>query len=70
MPVSQHDIDELNRAIRQGESQVRFADGRTVTYRSVAELIRVRDDALAELEQINGGRRKQTRLYHAGRGFR
>jgi hypothetical protein len=37
MPT-QADIDAVAAAIARGESEVRFADGRTVKYRSVAEL--------------------------------
>lgn len=68
MPATQSDIDALNAAIRHGERMVRFADGKTVEYRSIPELIRARDDAAAELARANPHPR-QTRLYHAGRGF-
>lgn len=40
MAVTQADIDALERAVATGESKVRFADGREVTYRSVADLER------------------------------
>lgn len=69
MPASQAQIDALNDAIRQGERIVRFADGSSVEYRSVAELMGARDDALAELAR-DTPRPRQTRLFHAGRGFR
>ncbi|HRQ59872.1 MAG TPA: hypothetical protein PLN31_20850 [Azoarcus taiwanensis] len=68
MPATQSDIDALNAAIRQGERMVRFADGKTVEYRSIPELIRARDDAASELARANP-RPRQTRLYHGGRGF-
>lgn len=69
MTVTQSDIDSLNAAIRCGERMVRFSDGRAVEYRSVAELITARDDALEELARDRGPLRRQTRLYHAGRGY-
>lgn len=69
MPATQADLDTLNAAIRQGERLVRFADGRSVEYRSVAELIAARNDAAAEIARATPQPR-QTRLYHAGRGFR
>lgn len=70
MPATQDDIDALNAAIRQGERMVRFADGRTVEYRSVQDLILARNDAAAELARSSGtARPKQARLYHAGRGY-
>ncbi|KON79407.1 hypothetical protein PA01_12770 [Azoarcus sp. PA01] len=70
MPVTQSDIDALNAAIRQGERMVRFADGKTVEYRSVAELKIARDDALQQLATESGRVRPRiTKLYHAGRGF-
>lgn len=47
MAASQADEDRLITAIARGEMQVRFADGRQVTYRSVAEL----RDALALIRQ-------------------
>lgn len=74
MPVSQSDIDELNAAIAVGERLVRKADGTTVEYRSVADLIRARDDLRAELEAQTSAttgraRVRAVRLYHAGRGY-
>lgn len=40
MAVTQADIDALLSAIALGESKVRFADGREVTYRGVADMER------------------------------
>jgi hypothetical protein len=40
MAVTQADIDALLSAISLGESKVRFADGREVTYRSVPDMER------------------------------
>lgn len=36
--ATQADLDALEAALARGESRVRFADGREVEYRSVAEL--------------------------------
>jgi hypothetical protein len=36
--ATQADLDAISAAIARGESEVRFADGRTVKYRSVDEL--------------------------------
>jgi hypothetical protein len=73
MPVSQTDIDALNAALAAGERMVRSGD-KSVEYRSVAELIRARDDLVNQLAAETAAtagmaRPKQTRLYHAGRGY-
>ena len=71
MSVTQSDIDAINSAIASGERLVRKADGTTVEYRSVADLIRARDDLQAKVVDAEGGPRvRATRLFHAGRGFR
>lgn len=36
--ATQADLDALEAALARGESRVRFADGREVTYRSVGDL--------------------------------
>lgn len=73
MPVSQSDIDALNQALKYGERVVK-SDGILTEYRSVEELIRARDDLVAQkvIEDAAGGnaRPKQTILVHGGRGFR
>ncbi len=56
----QQQIEALNSAIRSGEHSVSF-NGRTVTYRTVADLIKARDDARAELITVTRPRR---RAYH------
>ena len=38
MAWTQSDIDALKEAIATGASEVRYADGRTVKYRSLAEM--------------------------------
>ena len=74
MAVTQADIDNLNAAIASGERQVTIG-GQSVTYNGTADLIRARDDMRAELlrqsREVAGATSpsKQTRLYHAGRGY-
>ncbi|MFH1493750.1 MAG: hypothetical protein ABIG70_03015 [Pseudomonadota bacterium] len=73
MPVSQSQIDSLNAAISLGERVVRKGD-RMIEYRSVAEMIRARDDLVAQMaaETVASGGRprpRQTKLYQSGRGF-
>ncbi len=53
----QQQIERLNEAIRTGEHSVSF-NGRTVTYRTVSDLIKARDDARAELATLTQPRRR------------
>lgn len=74
MAIQQSDINALNEALATGERVVRKGD-KMVEYRSVEELLAARNALQAQLdaEQVEAGtippRPKQTRLYHAGRGF-
>lgn len=74
MPVTQAQIDAINEAIASGEKQVAMG-AQQVTYRSIAELKVARDDLMRQLEiqqaADNGTpvKSRQTRLYHAGRGY-
>lgn len=69
MAVTQADIDGLTSAIASGERQVSIG-GRTVTYRSIDDLLKARDRLQAELAAQPGTvRPKQTKLYYAGRGY-
>lgn len=43
MAFSQSDLDTIDEAIKGAELSVRFSDGSSVTYRSVDEMIKVRD---------------------------
>jgi len=43
------DLATLNQAIATGASKVRFADGREVTYRSLADMRSTRDEIAAAL---------------------
>jgi hypothetical protein len=68
MAITQNDIDSLNEAIALGERVVRKANGETVEYRSVADLIRARDDLSRQLTADQRPRR-QVYLVQGGRGF-
>lgn len=74
MPVTQADIDALTSAIASGERQVTIGS-QSVTYRSVDDLIKARDDLVRQLtaQNIASGaeqpRARQLRLFHAGRGY-
>ena len=57
MAVNQADIDRLNAAIRSGEQTVSY-NGRSVTFRSVEQLIKARDDAMTEMAASRPGRRR------------
>lgn len=58
MAITQDDIDALNRAIRSGEHSVTY-NGRSVTFRSVTELMKARDDAAAQLLASKGPRSRR-----------
>ena len=47
MSWTQSDLDTLNRAIVTGSRKVKFADGREVEYRTLAELRSIRDEVAA-----------------------
>lgn len=69
MAVTQQDIDNLNAAIAKGVRSVTIG-GQTVIYNTAESLIKARDDMQRQLNAVNGQRRrKQTLLYHAGRGY-
>ncbi|UZZ64583.1 head-tail adaptor [Curvibacter phage PCA1] len=69
MPVSQQDIDALNTAISGGEKQV-VLDGQSVTYRSMDELIKARNDLQEQLNlQKPVKRTKRFYNYYAGRDY-
>ena len=49
MALTQTDLDAINRAIASGELSVRTVTGQTVTYRSIDELLKARETALADI---------------------
>jgi len=44
MPWTASDLDTINDAIATGARKVRFADGREVEYRSLADMRSIRDE--------------------------
>lgn len=54
MAWSQSDYDALNAAIAQGATSVRYGD-RQITYRSLAEMLQLRQQMAGELG-LNSGR--------------
>lgn len=73
MAVTQSDIDALNTAIASGERVV-VLNGQSVTYRSIDDLIRARNDLRTELADaamvtLGKVRVRRTYAYHAGRGY-
>jgi len=57
--ATQAELDKLNAAINQGVQTVQYSD-RRVTYRSLDEMMRIRDDMKAELGQTVTTRRYAT----------
>ena len=49
MAYQQSDLDTINAAIATGALSVRYADGRTVVYRSIREMRQVQMDIQAAL---------------------
>ncbi|MEQ6290524.1 phage head-tail joining protein [Vogesella sp. GCM10023246] len=69
MAFTQTQLDAIEKALARGERVVQYAD-RRVEYRSVAELIELRNTIQRDLAQQNGQLRKRShRLYHAGKGI-
>lgn len=56
MAFTQSDLDAINTAIATGESEVEFADGRRVRYRSVGALKEARALVAGELAKASGKR--------------
>ena len=70
MAYTQADIDVITEAIKGGVLTVRHADGRSVTFQSIAELRKARKEMIAEVNRANGSKRRRTvRVYQSGRGY-
>ena len=54
MALTQTDLDAINRAIARGELTVRAFNGSQVTYRSMDELLKAREAALADIRSAAG----------------
>lgn len=73
MPVTQADIDQLNAAIANDTRQVTL-NGQSITYRSIDDLIKARNDMRNELANQDAaatGKPVQRRAYayYSGRGY-
>ena len=70
MAVSQSDIDALNAAIASGEKQVALG-AQQITYRSIDELIRARNDMVAQLDAqaAVAPKSRQIKMAQGGRGY-
>ncbi|MFG0501310.1 phage head-tail joining protein [Pseudomonas putida] len=68
MAYTQAQLAAVERALARGERIVRYSD-RTVEYRSVDELMKVRDQIRTELSQAAGPRSRAVRLFHGGKGL-
>jgi hypothetical protein len=53
MPFSQSDLDAINKAITNNVTEVKFQN-RTVTYRSMQELIEARNLIIADMGSSSG----------------
>lgn len=54
MAYTQADLDALDKAIKSGALRVRTAD-RDVTYRSLEEMMKIRNQMLEELDLVQNG---------------
>jgi hypothetical protein len=73
MAVTQDDIDALNAAIASGERVV-VLNGQSVTYRSIDDLIKARNDLKQQMQDealalAGRPRVKRAYAYYSGRGY-
>jgi hypothetical protein len=54
MAFTQADLDALDAALRTGAMRVDFPGGGGTTYRSVAEMLRIRDMIAADVAKVAG----------------
>jgi hypothetical protein len=54
MALTATDIAALDRAIASGELSVHFSDGRSVTYRSIGDLLKAKAEAQKEVNAAAG----------------
>lgn len=66
MAFTQTDLDAVNTALLRGEKSVQFAD-RSVTYRSVDEILKVKEQITSELGRTN--RRRRQFLGYSSKGL-
>jgi hypothetical protein len=62
MAFTQSDLDRINAAIASGTTEVRYADGSTVKYRSLDDMMRTRDMIAAEVTPPAGRTARNPRV--------
>jgi len=63
MALTQTDLDTLKTALATGYLNVRFSDGRSVTYRSVKELREAMTIVQADIDETAGTRVRMVKPY-------
>lgn len=69
MAFTQSDLDVLDMALASGESEVEFADGSRVRYRSVAALKEARAFVAEQIAKAAGKRRPRQYRASVGKGI-
>lgn len=69
MAFTQSDIDALKRAMRHGTLQVRYPDGRQVTYRGLAEMRQLLAMMEADRDGAAGTERVRTLRVASDKGW-
>ncbi len=69
MAYSQTDLDNIDKAIATGYLTVRYADGRTVTFRSVSELKEARALILKTLNSQSKPKRPRSFILRTNKGL-
>lgn len=65
-PFSSSDLTRIDDAIASGALMVRYGDGRTVTYRSVDELLRAREVVLRNLDDAPQAPQRKVAAFSTG----
>lgn len=69
MSFTTEDLTAINSAIAAGAMHVRFADGRAVTYQSLADMLKIRNIIRSELGLIGDDGGRTYRLATHSKGF-
>lgn len=69
MALTATDIAALDRAIASGELSVRFADGRSIIYRSIDELVKAKSEAQKEVAAAAGTPRLRRTVVRTVKGW-
>jgi len=68
MAFTQDDLDSIREAIATGEKSVTFADGKSVTYRSIEELMKAEQIIARHLQASEGNRPKRAFRINVSKG--